>query len=91
MLPANLEQTTNDASVSSLGKKQNSEPSSNSINSGMSVTSQVPNPIARPVDSKTVQGSYPGDHRFGGDSVKPSMDKIANPPGPRGETESKGA
>lgn len=86
MLPASLEQTAVDDQVSSLGQKQRPEPSSDSINSGLSVTSQVPNPIARPVDRRTIEGSTPGDFRSGGDTAASSIAAISNAPGPRGET-----
>jgi hypothetical protein len=41
-----------------------SEPSSDSINSGMSVGSQLPTITTTPVDRKTIVGSTPGDHRI---------------------------
>jgi hypothetical protein len=46
-------------------------------------TSQVVVGPIRPVDRKTVTGSYPGDSRSSGDTAKAAMDQIANVGGPR--------
>ena len=52
--------------------------------SGMTCNSQIPAPVAKPVDSKTITGSYPGDHRAQpGDVAKESLDKAADNGGPR--------
>ena len=56
------------------------EPSSN-INSGMSVTSQIPIPVAPRVDQKDLVSGK--DSRVSGDYAKAAMDVIANPPNPR--------
>lgn len=59
-------------------------PSADSINSGMACGSQLPAPTAKPVDSKTIVGSYPGDHRAqSGDTAKASLDACADNGGPR--------
>ena len=47
------------------------------------VGSQVNVGPIKPVDRKTIQGSYPGDSRSSGDSAKAAMDAIANNGGPR--------
>lgn len=59
--------------------------SSDSINSGMSVTSQVPAPAATPVDfNGLTSDAYPGDHRQKlGDVVKASLDACTDNGGPR--------
>ena len=55
------------------------------INSGLSCGSQLPDIGAevKPVDRRTIEGSTPGDFRSSGDTVKATMDSIANPPSPR--------
>ncbi len=74
------------------GKKQQGASSSDSINSGLVVgaNSAMSPAVARSVDAKDVSvdfgwkaGSHPGDTRVSGDSVKATMDQIANPPSPR--------
>lgn len=47
------------------------------------VGSQVAVGPIKPVDRKTITGSYPGDSRSSGDSVAGPMDAIKNPPAPR--------
>jgi hypothetical protein len=47
------------------------------------VGSQVSVGPIKPVDRKTITGSYPGDSRSSGDSAKAAMDHIANVGGPR--------
>jgi hypothetical protein len=47
------------------------------------VGSQITVGPIRPVDRKTITGSYPGDSRSSGDTAKASMDAIANNGGPR--------
>ncbi len=75
-----LTQTSDDAAVSSLGQKQRVD------SSGMTVSSVIPIAV-KPVDSKSLQGSYAGDHRIPArDGVTSAMDGIRNAPGPRGET-----
>jgi len=70
---AALTQTSDDSGVSKLGA-----PISKRESSG------VPNPTVRPVDFKTIEGSYAGDHRVPArDGVTSALDAIANPPGPR--------
>ena len=54
------------------------------INSGMSVGASVLPIKVKPVDFKSLAGSFAGDHRAGSpDTVKSSMDQIAAPPSPR--------
>lgn len=56
--------------------------SSDSINSGLTCTDhQVTVGPIKPVDSKTLQGSYPGDHRA---QAAPAV--LPNNPGPREAT-----
>jgi hypothetical protein len=60
------------------------EASSDSINSGLSVGSQMPVISTKPVDSKTLAGSYAGDHRApSSDTAKASLDASADNGGPR--------
>jgi hypothetical protein len=47
------------------------------------VGSQVSVGPIKPVDRKTITGSYPGDSRSSGDTAKAAMDVIANNGGPR--------
>jgi hypothetical protein len=49
------------------------------------VGSQVTVGPIKPVDRKTITGSYPGDSRSSGDTAKATMDAIANPPAPRSQ------
>jgi hypothetical protein len=57
-------------------------PSSDSINSGMSVGSQLPTISAKPVDANHLVGSNQGDHRA--PSLKTDITAFAkNSPGPR--------
>ena len=58
--------------------------------SGMSVGSQVVVGAVKPVDSKTLAGSYSGDHREG-ESQDFSTESFKNQSGPRGETGKRGA
>ena len=67
------------------GRKLPGSPSSDSINSGMSVSSVVPVAVT-PVDFKTLQGSYAGDHRANG-----AQPTLPSQPGPRDTTGSTGA
>jgi hypothetical protein len=60
------------------------------INSGLSVGSQVTVGPIKPVDSKTLSGSYPGDHREK-ESEDFSTESFKNQAGPRGETGTKAA
>ncbi len=55
------------------------------VNSGIAAeqNSQLRPVTVQPVDRKTITGSTPGDFRKAGDSAKPAMDRITNPPGPR--------
>jgi hypothetical protein len=46
-------------------------------------TSQVGPITVKPVDRRTLQGSYPGDSRVSGDTAKNAVDQIANTGGPR--------
>jgi len=64
-----------DANVESLGQKP---VAANSDASSMGVNSQVGNPTAKPVDFKTLAGSYSGDHRY-----KASDAVLPDNPGPR--------
>jgi hypothetical protein len=58
-----------------------------SINSGMNTQSQVPAPIAKPVDAKNYEGTNAGtDTRS--QAAQPTMPPQ---PAPRGETGTKGA
>jgi hypothetical protein len=58
--------------------------------SSLTVGSQVNVGLVKPVDSKTLTGSYPGDHREN-ESQDFSTDQFKNQAGPRGETGTKGA
>jgi hypothetical protein len=68
-----------------FGEKISNKYVGSGINSGLSVNdSQVPAPQAKPVDFRTVQGSYSGDHRSNvSKSADAAIDRIANPPNPR--------
>jgi len=69
------------ANVESLGQKPVAD---NLSISAMGVNSQVGRPTAKPVDFKTITGSYPGDHRSKpGDVAKATLDKAADNGGPR--------
>jgi hypothetical protein len=53
-------------------------------NQGYGTQSQPAPIVVKETDSRVLQGSHGiGDHRTSGDSVKPAMDRIANPPNPR--------
>lgn len=56
------------------------------INSGLTCGSQVPNPIAKPVDHKAIEGTNAGDHRA-------DANQVTMPPqnAPRSTTGTKGA
>jgi hypothetical protein len=59
-------------------------PATDNINSGFTCGSQLPAPAAKPVDFKTVVGSYAGDHRSPSvDTAKASLDAAADNGGPR--------
>ena len=57
----------------------------NDTTSGMACNDhQIPDPVAKPVDFRTITGSYAGDHRAQpGDVAKASLDKAADNGGPR--------
>ena len=57
-------------------------PASDSINSGFAVASPIPAVTIKPVDRKTLQGSYPGDSRAP-NSGAGVTDQFKNSPGPR--------
>ena len=49
--------------------------------------SQIGTPQARPVDFKSLAGSYQGDHRFPSrDTAKETLDRVADQGGPRKPT-----
>ena len=79
-----LIQTSDDKAVSKLGQPISpAAPSSDSINGGMGVSSVVPVSV-KPVDRKTITGSYSGDSRADYSSASDAaISKIANPPNPR--------
>lgn len=59
-------QTTDEASVADQGAKAspaNGSVGKNDVTSGMNVSSQVNVGAIKPTDSKTLEGSYAGDHR----------------------------
>jgi hypothetical protein len=59
-------QTTDEATVASEGTKAspvNGSVGKNDVTSGMNVSSQVVLGPIKPTDSKTLEGSYAGDHR----------------------------
>ncbi|MGP0017947.1 MAG: hypothetical protein ACLPHP_05215 [Candidatus Sulfotelmatobacter sp.] len=59
-------------------------PSQDSINSGLTVGSQVVVGAIKPTDFSSIAGSYAGDHRSNpGDVAKSSLDKAADNGGPR--------
>lgn len=64
--------------------------SANPSTSSMGVSSQVGPIIVKPVGNKTLEGSYPGDHRDI-ESADFSTDSFKSEAGPRGETGTKGA
>lgn len=67
------------SNVTSLGQKAVAP---NSDASSMGVNSQVGNPQAKPVDFKTLAGSYSGDHRAkGADAVLPDNPDPRSPMG----------
>src|SRR4029077_15427891 len=58
-------QTTDDATVANEGQKAspaNGSTGKNDVTSGMNVSSQVSVGAIKPTDSKTLEGSYAGDH-----------------------------
>lgn len=57
-------------------------PSADSVNSGMSVASPIPAVTIKPVDRKTIQGSYPGDSRYPNTGAG-ITDQFHTCPGPR--------
>jgi hypothetical protein len=58
---------------------------STGINSGLNVSSQVSVGQTKPVDFKSLEGSYTGDHR-GPNTGATTTDQFKNQAGPRGET-----
>lgn len=73
-----------DANKSSEGVKLPGATGTDSINSGMNVSTQVPSPVAKPVDFKAITGSYAGDHRSNpGDVAAASVATAADNGGPR--------
>ena len=67
------------------GSALKGEPSVNTT-SGMSVGSQVVVGAMKPVDSKTLVGSYAGDHRIPAkDGVTATLDALKNAGGPRSQ------
>ncbi len=59
-------------------------PSTDSINGGMSVGSQLPAPVAVPVDANHLEGSNKGDHRVPAkDGVTAALAQAADNGGPR--------
>jgi hypothetical protein len=73
-------QVTDEANAAADGTKATR---SNPDLSSMGEASQPTPIVVKPVDRKTITGSYPGDSRSSGDSAKAAMDSIANPPAPR--------
>jgi hypothetical protein len=66
-------QTSDDANVASEGVKAspaNGSTGKNDVTSGMNVGSQVSVGVIKPTDSKTLEGSYAGDHRV---TAKPAV------------------
>lgn len=60
------------------------EASSDSINSGFNVQTQVPATVAKPVDFKSLAGSYAGDHRVPAkDGATAAIEALKNAGGPR--------
>lgn len=58
---------------------------SNTTNN-MNVSTQVPNPVSKPVDHKTLEGSTPGDFRANpGDVAAASLATAADNGGPRNQ------
>jgi hypothetical protein len=82
--PAKIIAVRDEANIQDMGQKQAPAPSSDSINSNMSLDSQVVVGAIKPADRRTITGSYPGDSRADySDAVDSSLAAIANPPGPR--------
>jgi len=65
------------------GQRLAGSTSTDSINSGLNTQTQVPAPLAKPIDRQTITGSTPGNFNKSGDTAKAAMDQIANPPAPR--------
>jgi hypothetical protein len=65
-------------------QKMPGSPSSDSVTSGMTVGSQVNVGAIKPVDRKTIEGSYPGDSRSEDETDITAQFK--NQAGPRSET-----
>lgn len=76
--------------MSEATKQSNAPDVTSDTTSGMGVTSQVFVGVTKPVDSLTLAGSTPGDHREK-ESADFSTDQFKNQAGPRGETGTKGA
>lgn len=75
-------QSTVDANAASEGTKPVA-PNADASGNSYTVGSQVSVGPIKPVDRKTITGSYPGDSRSSGDTAKAAMDAIANTGGPR--------
>ena len=84
--PARLVNVADDGEkqIQDLGQSQAPAPSSDAITSGMTATSQVPTPTAKPSGYKTITGSNPGNHSPElHDGVTPALEAIRNAPSPR--------
>lgn len=86
------EQLNNDSPSLNQGNQPVRKPGFNlsADSTGLTVGSQVNVGPMKPVDSKTLTGSYPGDHRAP-NTGETTTDQFKNQAGPRGETGTKGA